>query len=300
MTSMDDPHSFPGNDQQPFFQAARSGNNAPWAYAATLALVIALILAGNVCLAVPLVLFNRTADLTRLPALETLVSLLVFGLVSVGLWLGMRLIHRRAFSSLFAPAMPFRWKLAFYSAALWLALSGLGDLVLSRWMPGTYSLTFDAKQFFPYLVVALLLFPLQVSAEELLFRGYLTQALGLAVRRFWLPLVAPAVIFGLLHGFNPEVLMYGALWLLPTYIGIGLLLGWITLRSQGLEMAMGLHLANNLYSTLIVTFVGSALSSPAVFSIQVYNAAAGLVVFIVTAAIFLLLSKRAGWLTFHF
>jgi len=79
------------------------------------------------------------------------------------------------------------------------------------------------------------------------------------------------------HALNPEVQTYGALLTLPLYLGIGLLLSWVTLKTGGLEMALGLHVANNLYASMIVTFPSTALVTPALFSIQKYDPVVGLV-----------------------
>jgi membrane protease YdiL (CAAX protease family) len=124
-----------------------------------------------------------------------------------------------------------------------------------------------------------------VTAEELVFRGYLAQAFG----RVWGPSAAwwiPGALFGLLHGFNPEVGAYGLALMLPVYIGMGLILGWVTLRTGGLEAALGMHLANNLYGTLFVTAPVSALPAPALFRIQTYDAAVSLIAFLGSALLY--------------
>jgi uncharacterized protein len=63
------------------------------------------------------------------------------------------------------------------------------------------------------------------------------------------------------------------------YIGMGLFLGWITLKSKGLELAVGLHVANNLYASLMVTFPDSAIPSPALFTIREFDPNSGIIVF---------------------
>src|SRR5512142_2184635 len=117
----------------PFFQAAREGRNAWWMFVLTLGLVIGLTFAGSFCLFLPLMLAYGTAGLQGIPApLALAANLLPFALIYVGLWLGLRFLHRRKFLSLIIPAGPFRWRLALISGGLWFALSALGDLILSR------------------------------------------------------------------------------------------------------------------------------------------------------------------------
>ena len=49
------------------------------------------------------------------------------------------------------------------------------------------------------------------------------------------------------------------------YIGTGLLLGIMTLMDEGLELALGFHLGNNLIAALLVTSDFSALQTDAVY-----------------------------------
>jgi uncharacterized protein len=89
----------------------------------------------------------------------------------------------------------------------------------------------------------------------------------------------PAVLFGLLHGVNPEIEAFGFRTMMVYYIGMGLFLGWITLKSAGLELAIGLHIANNLYASLMITFPESAIPSPALFSLREFDPTSGVIVF---------------------
>jgi hypothetical protein len=94
--------------------------------------------------------------------------------------------------------------------------------------------------------------PLQTSFEEYLFRGYLMQGIGVLCKNKWVPLVITSVLFGLLHIANPEIDKLGYI-LLVHYIGTGFFLGIITLMDEGLELALGFHAANNLFTALLVT-----------------------------------------------
>lgn len=280
--------------ENPFILAARAGKNDFWRYLLTILLVGALFLGGGVCLAL-VVFLNVGADLTAITSPVYLaLNLPPFFLALGGLAVALPLFHRRPLRSLVNPGRRFAWKAFLLSAVLWLLVSAAGDLALSRLQPGNYVFSFDPARYLPWLAAVLLLLPFQVAAEELFFRGYLTQGLGLA-GGFWLAWLLPSLLFGLLHGANPEVLRYGALLTLPVYIGMGLVLGWVTLRSGGLETALGLHLANNFYSTLLVTFPSSAIPSPALFAIQRYDAPAVLLTFFAAALCYLgLLRLLAG------
>ena len=57
-----------------------------------------------------------------------------------------------------------------------------------------------------FLLVLVLLTPLQAAGEEYAFRGYLTQAFGGLFRRPWVAVAGPALLFALAHGAqNPPV-----------------------------------------------------------------------------------------------
>lgn len=274
-----------------FFAGIRSGKNAFWRYLLTLLLVgiTAVVTAGVV--GVVALLIEGTSDPFALSdGTFLLVAMLPFVFMLVVLWLCLRILHERPLVSLISPVEPPRWRWAALSAAVWFGLAALTDVVMYFINPGNYSFSFEPARLLPFLAVSLLLVPVQTSVEELLFRGYLTQWAGLLFRSMWAALLLPNVLFGLLHGANPEVGAYGFGWMMANYIGMGLLLGWITLRSQGLELALGLHAANNLYS-LLVTFPGSALKTPALVMLRSYDARLGLLILVLSAVAYLLIMR---------
>lgn len=72
--------------------------------------------------------------------------------------------------------------------------------------------------------------------EELLFRGLLLRALA----RRWGPgpgVVGSALLFGLLHSMDPQAV--------PPLVVLGLMLGWLRVRSGSLWPGVLLHAANN-------------------------------------------------------
>lgn len=278
------------NGGNSFLEQANTGKNSFWRYLLTLVLVTFLTIAAQTVTLLAAIGLTGSLDLGQMP--ETLVLaviMLPFAFIIAGLWLGVHFIHRRGFKTLLTGQKRFGWKKLFLSAGVWLTLSILSDLLLSATHPGNVAWTFNARRFLPFLGAVLLLAPIQVSAEELLFRGYLTQAFGQLSRGVLIPLAYPALLFGLLHGFNPEVGAYGLPVMMAYYIGMGIFLGWVTLRDLGLELALGVHLATNLYALLVMTFPDSAIRSPALFTAQSFDPGAGLVVFAAMVIVYLLL-----------
>jgi hypothetical protein len=51
-----------------------------------------------------------------------------------------------------------------------------------------------------------------------------------------------------------------------TYFWLGFFLALVTLKDEALELAMGAHSANNLYTFLFSNYEGSAVQSPSVFT----------------------------------
>jgi membrane protease YdiL (CAAX protease family) len=101
-----------------------------------------------------------------------------------------------------------------------------------------------AGSFLLTTLVLVLVVPLQAVAEEYVFRGWLLQAFGSVFRRPWVPILIQAVLFAALHG---EVGM-------P--LAFGVLAGWLTVRTGGIEAAIGLHIAHNLFNFVIAGATG--------------------------------------------
>lgn len=275
-----------------YLEAARQGRNEVWRYGVVILAVIVVTFSVQIAASIPFFLIEGTTDIFQFSPLSLLIlTMLPFPFAGLTVLLGVAFLHRRPVKSLFRPVGAFQWNRLILSAVVWFGLSALADVVLAVLQPGNYVWNFNLLEWLPYFLVALLLIPLQTSTEELLFRGYLAQWMGRFGRGLWLPLLVPSILFMLLHGANPEVGTYGLWFTMPFYLGIGLLLGWVTLRSEGLELALGLHAANNLYAALVVTFPSSAIPSPALFHIQTYDPAAGLIAFAVMAVIYLLVMR---------
>lgn len=74
------------------------------------------------------------------------------------------------------------------------------------------------------------------------------------------PLFITSVIFGGMHLANPEVQELGYITMVY-YISTGFFLGILTLMDDGMELALGFHAANNLFTALLVTADWTALQT---------------------------------------
>jgi len=105
-----------------------------------------------------------------------------------------------------------------------------------------------------FLLVVVLLVPLQAAGEEYVFRGYLTQGIGSTLAR-WprVSLVAavlvPAVLFALAHGSQSAPVFIDRL-------SFGLVAGVLVLATGGLEAGIALHVLNNLIAFGLALLLG--------------------------------------------
>ncbi len=180
-----------------------------------------------------------------------------------------------------------------YWGALSLAIFGI-SLLLS---PEDYLWNFEWQPFLIMFVIACLFIPFQSALEEWIFRGYLMQGFANLTKSRLLSLLLTSVIFGSLHILNPEIdkLGYG---LLAYYIGTGLFFGIISLMDEGIELAIGFHVANNLITALLVTADWTAFQTASLYKdISTPNLATELVLFLlfIYPISLFILAKKYHW-----
>ena len=104
----------------------------------------------------------------------------------------------------------------------------------------------------PMLVVLLVAIPFQAAAEEYMLRGLVFRAVG-----SWLPdpraglavgALVSSLLFAVLHGASDP-------WLNAFYFGMALLCCYATWRTGGLEVAVAVHVVNNLIAASFLPFM---------------------------------------------
>jgi len=191
-------------------------------------------------------------------------SLAQFALGLAVLLFWVRWIHRQSFTTLISSRNRIDWSRVLFGFLVWGSMVLIGFLV-SYWSHSEHFIfTWKGESFWWLLVISLVMIPLQTSFEEVLFRGYMMQGLGRLFRNVWMPLVLTSALFGLMHIGNPEVQKLGLLSLVY-YIATGFFLGIITLIDEGLELAMGFHAANNIFTAILVTSTWTAFQTDALF-----------------------------------
>ena len=108
------------------------------------------------------------------------------------------------------------------------------------------------------LLVVLATTPLQACAEEVGFRGYLSQAVaswfGRSVVGSLVAGAVSAVLFALAHGLQDA-------WLFGDRLAFGVVASWLAWRTGGLEAPVALHVANNIVSLAYSASTGSLEAS---------------------------------------
>ncbi|MFK8266363.1 CPBP family intramembrane glutamic endopeptidase [Capnocytophaga cynodegmi] len=188
-------------------------------------------------------------------------NLASFAFFCIALLLWVRYVHQQPLLHFHTSRSKVDWKRFFFSFFLWGGIIIAVTFINYMVYPQDFEWNFQLEPFLILCAISILLIPFQAGFEEYFFRGYLIQSIGIFVKNRWFPLLFTSVTFGLVHAANPEVFKLGY-WLLAYYIGTGFFLGIIVLMDEGLELALGFHIANNLFSAILMTSNWSVFQTP--------------------------------------
>ncbi|MCL7752951.1 CPBP family intramembrane glutamic endopeptidase [Polaribacter sp. Z022] len=224
-----------------------------------------------------------------------MILMFIFGLIS--LIIGVKYLHKRTVKSLVTSRESIDWNRFLFGFISWGIIASVVIVIGIYLMPENYVWNFKAKPFFTLLAVSFLFLPFQTSFEELLFRGYFMQGLGILAKNSWVPLIFTSVCFGLLHGANPEVEKLGSISMV-FYIGTGLFYGITTLMDEGTELALGLHAINNIVAAFFVTTNWTVFQTDALY-VDTSEPSVGWEMFFPVLVLYPLMlfvfSKKYGW-----
>jgi membrane protease YdiL (CAAX protease family) len=293
-----------------FIQQAYKGENEWWTYLIT---IIILFFGWQFIGVIPLIgtafyyandnaefILAANDNFTSLGINANIYLLLIIftffaGLLS--LFFGVVQIHKRKIITIITSRDKVDWNRIFYAFSIW-AIIGVIMIAVGYFMsPEDYVWNFKPLPFLILVVISLLFLPIQTSMEEILFRGYLMQGFGTWFKKSFVALVITSVIFGLLHGLNPEVEKLG--WIsMVYYIGTGLVLGIFTLMDEGTELALGFHAANNIIAAVLVTANWTVFQTDALL-VDTSEPSVGWEMFvpvlILYPLILVIFSKKYGW-----
>lgn len=254
-----------------------SGKNSFWRY---FIMLLAILAASNTIGSIPLfiamvkkpeaaqALAANPNDLSPLgldqnTALVYLLIPFIAGLLAFILFV--KPLNHRTLKQVINGTDRFRWNRLFISAFIWTVVSAIYLFLNLKLDPSNFSLNNTSRTLIPLIIISICLVPFQAAFEEIIFRGYLMQGFTNILRYRLFPLVVTSVLFGLMHGLNPEIKEYGFWIMIPQYILFGLIFGAITIMDDGIEAAIGAHAANNAFVCIIVTSKAAALQTPAIY-----------------------------------
>ena len=239
-----------------YLDYARRGKTQWWRYpcavaaglAIALAIGVATIFAFNVLHLLPA---DIAGELTRPthPLIFFFAAGLNFAVLLAGLLAGIALIHKKTLADLMG-----RWSWPVFAAGVgvWLAVLAVSTAIDLAVAPAGFRFSPTSATALLAICAGLAL-PIQTFAEEVVFRGYLTQGLLLATRRPALAAALAGLMFGALHIPNGIPQAVGA-----TAFGVATSL--IAIRLGGIAFTFGLHLINNLFSAVVVVSSGDVFA----------------------------------------
>ena len=293
-----------------FIQQAYKGKNDWWRYVLT---IIFIIIGWQIIGVFPLIMvaFSKVENLSELikasedafmslginSNLFLLLMILSFFFGLLALFFGVKYIHLRKIKTLITARNKVDWNRILYAFGLWFSISIITIALGFIFSPEDFVWNFKPLPFFVLVLISFLFLPFQTSFEEILFRGYFMQGFGVLFKNAIYPLILTSVIFGLLHGFNPEVQKLGNI-IFIYYIGTGLLFGITTLMDDGTELSLGMHAANNIAAALLVTSDWMVFQTDALW-IDISDPSVGtetfIPVFIIYPIVLIIFSKKYAW-----
>ena len=287
-----------------YFVQALNSKNEWWRYLATLGVVFFVYFflgALPLTLVVTIkVLHNSTIDLNAFnetydPAaigIEQNTGLILFLIPAVlsfiALLIMMIYLHSRKIGGIASATGHIRWNRLLTGSLVWLILLIAVEVLFAYKNPENYIFHYDPARFIPLVFITVLIIPLQAWSEELLFRSYLMQGIGILFNSRIIALIITSCLFGSMHFMNPEVKEFGLWTTMPYYIGFGLFAGLLVVFDNGIELACGVHAINNMYSAALVTYNSSALKTAALWRIKRLDPIEMLIAFTIMAILYLI------------
>lgn len=276
-----------------FLEISITGKPASWRYAVAIPIilfcwiVLGTILAIVIC---PSIIYPSKFPKTAF--LEYIALAASFLPLTISVFMCTALLHGRKCKTLITPFAKINWKVMGIGAVCWFVLSGLAQFIGYLLRPSEYAFTFTPEILAQIPLIVPLTF-LQAGSEELFFRGYILQALSRISKNSILLSTLVGIIFGLPHMANPEMagdLIFGFL----TYFSVGFFFTIVTIEARSLELSIGCHVAQNVFTASVVNYKGGTLETNSVFTILHSDAKYEMWSFCACALIGYLLFKKLG------
>ncbi len=238
------PRSFaPPYARQALMSDDAHGRAQLWRLAASVGLAAALMMLGGILWGFALVFAGAQFDIETgaTTAAQMLGLLYFFAFMSLGVVIAAKLLHARGPHSLIGPqALEQGLRAVVWVAPVYLLYMAMPmpegmELLRSDLPLGTWA------RLLPFAVLGVFI---QVSAEEIAFRGFLQSQLAARFSSRWVWMVLPSLAFGALHY---DAAAGAGAYLIVAWAAIfGLIAADLTARSGSLGPAIALHFTHNM------------------------------------------------------
>ncbi len=234
---------------------------------------------------------------------RNLILIALFGIFVVallGFRFALRKFQQKTLLSVITAYDTFRYKRFFFAFFVWALVIVVTTIITYIIYPNQYTLSLDMKGLLLSVLLMLIFMPIQSGFEEAVFRGYLMQGFALWFKNGWMALIITSILFGMAHMSNPEVGEYGWPMMLTYYVLFALFMGGMTLLDEGLELAMGIHLANNMMASVMVCSDHSVIKTYSIFTESKGEPTFELLIWLIFATlVFLIFKKKYAWKNFN-
>ena len=178
-------------------------------------------------------------------------SIVIFG---PAIYIASKIVRDRPFSSYSSSRGGWNWKIYFKCLSIPFVIY-FSYFLISLLIGNEYG---DVSQIsLMCMIISLIIIPAQCIVEEHVFRGLIMQTLGAWFKNPILAIIIQSVIFAIVHSYNSLGVIT---------IGIsGIVYGWLSWRTNGLEASAAIHSINNLMSFFVVALSLSSISSTVTF-----------------------------------
>ena len=159
-------------------------------------------------------------------------------------------LHNRSFKSFFGSSCGFINYFA-YSFLYCVIYCSIFTVTITMITGNIVTQNLSVSNWSMYLIIALPLLFIQVTAEELFFRGYLVQQLATRYNSTLIWMVLPSIGFGLAH-YDPQNYGKASLLIVGILTVYGVVAIDLTRRTGNIAAAIGIHLSNNIFTILIL------------------------------------------------
>ena len=183
---------------------------------------------------------------------DTIIGLSTFCAMLGAVWITTLILRRQNLCALVGPGPVLRNFGIAVLATVPIVLISFG---LSLWF-GEVHPNLSLGIWLVWMLPALPLLLIQVSSEELIFRGYFLQELAVRFKSRWVWIIVPSIFFGFLH-HDPIRMGSNALLIVIVTIFFSIVATDVTVRTGNLGAAIGLHFINNLQSMMLLSLDGT-------------------------------------------